>query len=180
MIPADAAPSLAFKYLLAFASLVAYAAIWQVTEALDPLEGFPDAGLWFHYVVGAVFGALVLGPYAARDRRAPRVLALAAASGVIYYLAVRFVSEGPIGYGVILSFVPAGSMAALLCGLAVVAIAPRPFAWRLVPLLLAAGAAGGAAFELKFAFDQALLVGHAAWQILVCLALHFALRPSPT
>jgi hypothetical protein len=169
-----------YKYALVFASLVAYAVIWQIAEALDPIEGFPDAGLWFHYVVGAVVGALVLGPYAAPDRRALRVLALAAASAIIYYLAVRFVAEGPIGYDVILSFVLAGSGAALLCGLALVAIAPRPFAWRLVPLLLAAGAAGGAAFELELAFDPVLLVGHAAWQMLVCLALHFALRPSPT
>lgn len=169
---------LRYKYALVLVSLIAYTAIWQVAESLDGLESFPDPGLWFHYVVGAVFGALVLGPYAAPDRRALRVLALAVASAVIYYLAVRFVAEGPIGYDVILSFVIAGSVAALLSGLAVVAIAPRPFDWRLVPLLLAAGAAGGAAFELKLAFDSLLLVGHAAWQILVCLALHFAWRRS--
>ena len=171
---------LLYKCARVVASLVAYAVIWQVAEALDSIEAFPDAGLWFHYVVGAVFGALVLGPYAAPDRRAMRILALAVASAFIYFLAVRFVAEGPIGYDAILSFVVAGGVAALLCGLAVAAIAPRPFGSPHLPKLHAAGAAGGAAVELKPAFDPALLAGHGAWQLLVCLALHVAMRPSPT
>jgi hypothetical protein len=143
------------------------------------VDGFPATGRWFHHVVGAVFGALVLGPYAAPDRRAARILGLGAAGAVIYHLAVRFVVDGPLGYDALTSFVLAGAGSAVLCGIAVVLIAPRAFSWPLVAVMLAAGAVGGAAFELKLASDPILLVGHATWQLLVCLALQWDLRDQP-
>lgn len=170
--------SLFTKLLLALASIAAYVLVANVAEAVDPLDVIPDAGLWFHYVVGAIFGALVLGPYAATDRRAVRVFALAAAAAVIYRLAILFVTEGPLDYGVLATFVITGTGAALLCSLSVCAIAPQPFRPLVFILALLAGAAGGAAFDLKFASDPFLLVSHAAWQLFVCLALHagFGLR----
>jgi Na+-transporting NADH:ubiquinone oxidoreductase subunit NqrB len=70
----------------------------------------------------------------------------------------------------------AGGGAAVAVGLAVVAIAQREGSWRLVALTLGAGILGGAAFELKLAFDTGLVTGHAVWQLLVCLALHFGLQ----
>ena len=73
------------------------------------------------------------------------------------------------------SFLLAGAGAAVLCGVAVVVLAPSGFEWRLWPLLLVAGAIGGATFDLNFAFDPVLLIAHAAWQLLVCLALHLGL-----
>src|SRR6185503_1702488 len=116
--------SLVFKYGLALTSVVAYAVIAQLADALEPIEAIPDAGLWFHYVVGAVFGALVLGPYVGTNHRAMRILSLSVASAVIYYLAVKFVVDGPIGYEAITSFVIAGAGAAVLCGVATVFLAP--------------------------------------------------------
>ncbi len=172
--------SLVFKFALALASVLAYAVIAEVAEALDAADRFPDAGLWFHDVVGGVFGALVLSTYIGTQQRIVRFAAMCGAGAAIYYVAVWFVTEGPIGDDVITSFILAGGTAALLSGLAVVLIAPRRFSWRLLPLTLLAGALGGAAFELKFAFDQSLLVGHAAWQLFVCLALYFGFRDAPT
>ncbi len=67
----------------------------------------------------------------------------------------------------------AGAGAALLCGLAVALIAPQAFNLRVAALLLVAGAAGGAVFDIRVSFDPNLLLGHAAWQLLTCLALHF-------
>ena len=160
------------KLLLALASIAAYVLVANIAEALDPLESIPDAGLWFHYVVGAIFGALVLGPYAAPDRRPLRIAGLAAASAAIYRVAILFVTEGPLDYGVLTTFVITGAGAALLCCLAVCVIAPQRFAPLAFVLALLAGGAGGATFELKFASDPFLLVSHAAWQFLVCLALH--------
>jgi hypothetical protein len=165
-------PSPLLKFLLALASIAAYAVIARLAEAADPLESVPDAGLWFHYVVGAIFGALVLGPYATQPRRALRVIGLAVASALIYRLAVLFVTEGPLDYAVVTTFAITGAGAALLCCLAVSLIAPRPP--RAVPLILAlvAGAIGGASFDLRIASDPFLLLSHGAWQLLVCLALH--------
>jgi hypothetical protein len=168
------------KLGLAVVSVVAYVVVAQVADMLEPIESFPDTGLWFHYVVGAVFGALVLAPYLGARQQIVRFILLCVASAAIYWLAVWFVTDGPIGYDAITSFVIAGAGAALLSGIAVVAIAPRTFDVRLVAFTLVAGAIGGAAFDLKFAFDQYLLAGHVAWQLLTCLALHFGFRATPT
>lgn len=164
------------KWLMTLASLAGYVALALLAEHLAATGHIQGGRPWFHYVAGAVFGALVLGPYAAAALRVPRILGLAAASAAIYWLAMRFVADGPIPYDSIVSLIVAGSGAALLCGLTVVFIAPRAFAWGIVPLLLAAGALGGAAFEIRIPNDELLLVGHAAWQLLVCLVLHSGFR----
>jgi hypothetical protein len=164
------------KYALALVSLIAFVAISLLGEHLDSGAGFSESGFWLRLATGAVFGAFVLGPYASAAHRVPRILAMAAASAAIYWLAVRFLADGPIPYDSIVSLVVAGSGAALLCGLAVVFIGPRAFDWALVPLLLAAGALGGAAFEVRIPNDELLLIGHATWQLLVCLALHYGFR----
>jgi hypothetical protein len=171
--------SLILRIGLALASIVAYGVLALIAEKLEAVDGIPETGLWFHYLVGAVFGALVLAPYIGPRQRVIRFLAMCIASAAIYYLAVRFVIDGPIGYDMITSFILAGSAAALLSGIAVVAIAPRAFSLKFVPLALAAGALGGAVFDLKFSFDPNLLIGHAVWQLLVCLALNFSFRDVP-
>jgi hypothetical protein len=172
--------SLIFRLALTLASVIAYVALARLAETVEPIEGMPGTGLWFHYVVGAAFGALVLGPYASTASRPLRVLALAVASAAIYRLAVWFVTDGPIGYDALVTFVLAGAGAALLSALAVAAIAPRAFGVKLLALVLAAGAIGGATFDINLPADSYLLVGHAVWQLLVCLALHLGLRPAPT
>ena len=164
------------RIALVLASIVTYAVLAMLAEKLESIKGIPETGLWFHYVVGAVFGALVLAPFIGPRQRAVRFLAMCVASAAIYYLAVRFVIDGPIGYDMITSFILAGSAAAVLSGIAVVAIAPRAFTLKLLPLALAAGALGGATFDLKFSFDPNLLIGHAVWQLLVCLVLNFSFR----
>ena len=171
---------LVFKLALALASVVAYSVTAQFAESVEAIESFPDTGGWFHYVVGAIFGALVLAPYLGAKQQVLRCILLCVASAAIYRLAVWFVTDGPIGYNAFTSFVLAGSGAALLTGLAIVAFAPRAFGARLVAATLVAGAIGGAAFDLKFVVDQYLLAGHAAWQLLVCLGLHFGFRTTPT
>lgn len=171
---------LLIKLALALVSVVAYSVIAELADRFEAIESVPDTGLWFHYVVGAVFGALVLAPYVGPRQRIMRFALLCAASAGIYWLAVWFVTDGPIGYDAVTSFVISGAGAALLSGLAVVAIAPQTIELRLVVFTLVAGAFGGAAFDLKFAFDQYLLAGHVAWQLLVCLALHFSFRTSST
>lgn len=170
--------SLIGKYTLALVSLVAYVGFSLFAEHLEATGAMPEPGFWLQLAAGAAFGAFVLGPYATASQRVPRILALAAASSAIYYGAIAFVANGPLSGELIVSLVLVGSSAALLSGLAVVVIAPQRLSGRLVALLLAAGAAGGAAFELKIPNDGLLLVGHAAWQLLVCLALHYGFRPA--
>lgn len=172
--------SLAFRLLLTLVSVVAYAVLVQVTPLFETVDRVPNMNTVFHLVVGAVFGAFVLAPYAHAPRRVLRGVVLAVAAAAIYYGAVRFVVNAPAGLDALATFAIAGAGAALLCGVSVAAIAPQSFSLRLAALLLVAGAAGGAAFDVKVSYDPNLLLGHAAWQLLTCLALLFGARSSST
>jgi hypothetical protein len=168
-MPAD---SLAFRLLLAVVSTLSYAVLVQFSPVIEAIDGVPHLNTAFHLVVGALFGAFVMAPYARMPRRLARGALLAVSAGGIYYAAIRFVVDGPAGLDALQSFVIAGSAAALLCGLLVSLVAPRAFGLRLAALLVVAGAAGGAAFALRISFDPDLLIGHAAWQLLTCVALY--------
>jgi hypothetical protein len=172
--------TLLFRLLLASASIVAYAGLVQLTPFLEALDDVPYVSTVFHLLVGAIFGALVMGPYAQVPLRVLRGVALAAASAATYYFTIRFVVSGPAGLSALATFMIAGACAALLCGAAVAVIAPQPFSLRLAVLLIVAGAVGGAVFHARISFDPNLLLGHAAWQILVCLALYFGQRNAST
>ena len=172
--------TLLFRLLLASASIVAYAGLVQLTPFLEALDDLPYVSTVFHMLVGAIFGALVLAPYAGGPRRVLRGVALAAASAAIYYFTIRFVVSGPAGLSALATLMIAGACAALLCGAAVAVIAPQSFSLRLAALLVVAGAGGGAVFDSRISFDPNLLLGHAAWQLLVCLALYLGQRNGPT
>lgn len=171
---------LAFRILLAIVSVVAYAVLVQLSPFVEAIDGVPYLNTGFHLAVGATFGAFVMVPYARAPRRLLRSLLLAGAAAAIYYAAIRFVVDGPAGLDALASFAIAGAGAALLCGIAVAAIAPQMFDLRLGALLLVAGAVGGAAFDVKVSYDPNLLLGHAAWQLLTCLALVFGSRSTST
>ncbi len=174
--------SLQAKLALAVASIAGYWLLYRLFEQLELSDSFPNAHLWiwFRSLVGIVFGALVLAPYVGSRQRIWRVLALCGTSVLIYFLAERFVADGPLGYETIAPFLVSGGGAALLVGLAVIVLAPQHFSWKLILLTLVAGALGGAAFQWNPEFfDHTILPGHAAWQLLVCLALHFGFRKAP-
>ena len=175
-MPSD---SLAFRLLLAIVSVLAYAVLVQFAPLIEAV-GIPHVNTSFHLVVGVIFGALVMAPYARAPRRGPRGLLLAFAAGGIYYAAIRFVVDGPARLDALASFVVAGSCAALLCGLVVALIAPRVFSRRAALLLFVSGAAGGASFVLRVTFDPDLVIGHAVWQLLTCLALYLGEPGGPT
>lgn len=165
--------------MLAMASVVAYAVLVQFTPLLETIDSVPSMNTLFHLLVGAIFGALVLAPFVQGPRRLARGIALAAVAAAIYYGAIRFVVESPAGLDPLAVLVIAGVGSALLCGVAVVLIAPGRFTQRLGIALAIAGGVGGAVFDLKLAFDPHLLIGHAAWQLSVFLALYFARDEAP-
>ena len=174
------AESLAFRLLLAIVSVLAYGVLVQFTPLIEAIEGVPHLNTAFHLLVGAIFGAFVMAPYARAPRRGLRGVLLALAAGGIYFAAIRFVVDGPASLDALASFVISGSAAALLCGLAVALIAPQAFTARTAVLLLVAGATGGLSFALKVTFDPDLVISHAVWQVLTCFALFLGQRGSPT
>jgi hypothetical protein len=155
-------------------SVAGYVASASLLEAWLPLEW---QSLAFYWLPGAIFGALVAGPYVA-GMRWPliRVLALCAVSPVIYRAAVDYATDGsPFGQLQDQPFATAGGMAAFLVFIAIVALAPARFHWRAVLLVPAAGVLGGLAF-VWLGDGDLQVAGHLAWQLAVCLALHFGLR----
>jgi hypothetical protein len=168
------------RLALALVSVGGYGLIVALAERFD-WSGTVFGFQWPLHVIGLLFGALVMAPYAGQSpQRAARVLALSIAGAAIYQLAVRFVVDGPLGYATITPYIIAGAGAAVLTGLAVVAFTPGRFQWRLMSLTLAAGAIGGAAFEWQLPIEWAPNDLHAylAWQLLVCMALHWGLLPA--
>jgi hypothetical protein len=169
------------KLALAFVSAGSYGLLAFLSERSEALDAFLSRANTGMHLIAVVFGALVMVPYIVPSGRwALRAAGMCVASAAIYYAAVRFVVDGPLGYDSMTSFALSGAGAALLTGVAVVVLGPRPFRPILIPLMLAAGAAGGIVFDHKFSIDQTMLLGHVAWQSLVCLALHFSLRETPT
>jgi len=173
--------NLATKFALALISAGSYGLLTFLSERSEALDTFLSTGNSGMHLVAVVFGALVLVPYVSASGRWPlRAAALCVASAAIYYAAVRFVVDGPFHYDTMASFAVSGAGAALMTGLAVVLLAPRPFRMKLVPMMLVAGAAGGIVFDHKFSIDESMLLGHFAWQALVCVALHFSFRATTT
>lgn len=148
----------------------------EQSETLDELLSSANTGL---HLVGIVFGALVMAPYAlSSNRRALRGVAMCVASAAIYYAAIRFIVDGPFGYDTIVPYLISGGGAAVLVSITVVLVAPRRPRWQAIPLAVTAGTLGGAVFDWSFGNGSEVnaIVGHLAWQVLVCLALHFGLR----
>lgn len=171
--------SLQAKLLLALISASAYLILDVLadrSEAFNELLSKGNAG--FH-LIGITFGALVVALYVtSANRRILRVVTMCFASAAIYYGAVRFVVDGPMSYNTLAPYLLSGGGAALLVGLTVVLLAPRRLPWTMIPASLVAGFLGGAAFDwsLGNGSEVALFAGHAVWQVLVCLALHFSFR----
>ncbi len=172
--------SLGAKLALAFVSASSYGVLTFLSERSEALDAILSGGNSGLHLIALVFGLLVMVPYVVPTGRwALRAAAMCVASAAIYYAAVRFVADSWLGLDTATSFVLSGSTAALLAGLAVVVLGPRQFTAKLIPLMLVAGAAGGVVFEHKFSIDETMLLGHLAWQSLVCLALHFSFRAAP-
>lgn len=158
---------------------------WLVAALGDRFQ-WPDTIFggfaWQSHLIAAIFGALVMAPCITASRfRWLRVAAMCVASAFIYFFAVKFVVDGPLSYNTITRFLISGGGAALLVGLAVVVLAPQRASTRLFLLCLVAGVIGGAAFDDAIWLDSGFedIGGHLVWQVMVCLALHFGLRPAP-
>ena len=174
--------SLPGKLVLALLSGASY---WLIDESGDrsgwDVKIFGNF-VWPSHLVAAIFGVLVMAPYAAASSiRWLRMLGMCIASAFIYFYAIKFVADGPLSYNTLAPFLISGAAAALLVGLSVVVLAPGRASWRLFVLCLVAGLAGGAAFDDSVwpGSDFAPFGGQLIWQVLVCLALHFGLRPAP-
>jgi hypothetical protein len=166
----------------------AYPAGWlgDRVEAVVPLP----LSSWTNVFVGMVFGLLVMGVQVPATRaRVPRVIVLVVCSIVIYTLAVwlAVINYGPLNLGGATSVLLSGALGAVLTTGAVVIIAPLPADPRIWIYAISAGLAGGAVFyytinaSIESAALQAIVIGsgYAAWQVLVCLALHFGTLRAP-
>jgi len=166
----------------------AYPAGW-LGDRIEEFLPLPFSS-WTNILIGTVFGLLVMGVQVqGASARAPRIIALVACSIVIYTLAVwlAVINYGPLNLGGEISVVTSGGLGAVLTAMAVVIVAPLSADLRIWLYSVAAGIVGGAVFHYTIDANiesqalQAVVIGsgYAAWQLLVCVALHFGARSAP-
>lgn len=178
------APRLA---LAALSGVLTYPAI-RLDTFLGP-ESYPPLFSWWLILHGLVFGLLVMVPFVTGSHhRAVRILALAAASVLIYDLAIRtpdlitIPTLGDTG-----NFIVAGVTGAALVATAVRFIAPLEVTPAYWGFSVVAGLIGGIVFSRTFevcAWDKCadawMILPYAAgwivWQSLVCAAMFLGVR----
>ena len=96
---------------------------------------------------------------------------------MIYAFAVELATKGygPLNLGITESIVISGVVGAILVGLIMKLVAPLQTAWKFWVLTTLAGLFGGFVFSLLGESSHYFItvIAYGAWQIPVCLALHF-------
>lgn len=188
--------------LLAAASSIVWYLSYLVAEPVTAVwDTWPDAvhelpGWLLVWSAGSVYGALVLFRYIGVDARA-RAWGLAIAGMLIYWLGVNLVWLGPIGNATV-DLPISGAVTAGLLGFLVMRFGTLRFSPLWFAALCVAGGLGGVligmfgylAFGSQMARFDGLRtwypiepsvwwwMGHAAWQVLTCIALYFTPRSS--
>ena len=142
-------------------------------------DGF--GGLLVYYgTSGLLFAAGVLFPYLNRDRAMNlSAFGLVAASAASYWCAVWLAVEMPIVVGSeLLSFTIASIAGALIVMAALVVMTSIRMTGSLIGAVLFVGVVGGPVTNATLPKDGLLiLLGHAGWHLLLCLAIYFGTRP---
>lgn len=142
---------------------------------LDGLGGL----LIFYGASGLLFAAGILFPYLNRDRAVNlSAFGLAAASAASYWCAVWLAVEIPIVDGnELLSFTVASVAGALIVMAALVVMTSIRMTGSLIAAVLFVGVVGGPMTNATLPKDGLLiLLGHAGWHLLLCLAIYFGTR----
>ena len=164
---------------------VASTAAWYLGHKLAELTGISvplpaDWGeflswllLWF---TGTVYSVLVLFRYLDPGNAPWRPVVIGFAGALSYWVGVQYVvvlrpTESAILDTTIAGLVTSGFLGYLLIRLGTLRFAPGRFA-----ALCMAGALGGATIGWAVPDDAGFVAGHAAWQVLTCVALFYSPR----
>ena len=164
--------SLSTRIGLCILSGTSVALVQIYDQFIEDLGGTPA----FYGVSGLLFAAGVLLPYLKRDNSViAHALALVIASTVSYYSAVWLALDGPFaddsGW---ISFTIASVAGAAIVLTAVASMTPDRASRAFVVFGLLAGFAGGPVTYFTLPSDGYLiLLGHASWHTLICLAIYF-------
>jgi hypothetical protein len=167
-------------------------ALWPVRMALALLSGLSVWPLMSVLtgreplnllLTGGVFGALVLVPFIESSRaRLARVLGLVAGAALIHWGAVMLAIflDLDLKLPKLAVYAIPGLVGALLAALLTAGVAPLPRAYPAVTAGSLAGLAGGVVFGITPESDFWVWGDYIAWQVLVCLGLHFGSALMPT
>ena len=163
-------------------------ALWYVlTQASEPIGGdlsaLPDGwaalpGWLLVWSTGSVYSALVLFRYLPSAATGTRAVVLVVAGALSYWIGVNFsIHVQPTGSYVADTAI-AGTFTAAGLGYLVIRLGTLRFSPVSFVALCAAGALGGALISVGAVNELTgdFVGGHAAWQILTCIALYFAPR----
>lgn len=162
-------------------------AVWYIlVESFDggwtPLPGaWAELPGWvLFWSTGSVYSALVLFRYVPATGTGTRAVVFAVAGAMSYWIGVNFTVHSPIDSDVASTAV-AGVITAAGLGCLVIWLGTLRFSPVFFAALCVAGGIGGAAIgveALSNLLDE-LVVGHAAWQILTCVALYYTPSKAP-
>ena len=161
---------------LAAASTAAWYLLWKLSDALPASELL---GLLLLWTTGTVYSALVLFRYLDPGNLSWRPVVIGLGGALCYWIGVQYATELRPSQNDIIDTAVAGVITAAFVGYLVIRFGTIRFAWGPFAALCAAGAIGGAMIgwavhnvfrdgELEF------IAGHAAWQMLTCIALFYS------
>ena len=170
---------------------VASTAAWYLLQKLSELvvDGSSDAIpadwdefpgwllLWF---TGTVYSVLVLFRYLDPGNLPWRPVLIGFAGALSYWIGVQYVLVLSPSESVILNAAAAGVITAAFVGYLVIRLGTLRLARGPFAALCMAGALGGATIGWAGLDNEpAFVAGHAAWQVLTCVALFYSPRSAP-
>lgn len=163
---------------LALGSSVLWFFLWQLAELLEAdASGLPESARGFAgwlclWLSGSVYAALVMFRYAVGSSSL-RLAVFLLAGAFSYWMGVQLTLNAFTFDPLWLRVGVVGALAAVFVGAVCTWPGSLTGSVRLFAALAGAGAVGGALIGLSDGDTDAWMIGgHAAWQMLTCLALH--------
>ena len=166
---------------LAVASTAAWYLLYKLMDRIGgsgnaiPADWSEFPGWLLFWFTGTIYGVLVLFRYLDSGNLSWRPVVIGLGGAFSYWIGVQYVIWADPFEMVILDAAVAGVITAAFVGYLVVRLGTVRFAWASFAVLCTAGAIGGATIGWAGPDNEpGFIAGHAAWQILTCIALFYS------
>ena len=163
-------------------------AVWYLLTVLSDLAGGTDVPVptrwdelpaWLlSWSSGAFYAVLVLFRYLDPHAAPWRPIVVGFAGALSYWIGVQYAAVLRPSESSVFDTATAGAVTAAFLGYVMIRLGILRFGYRQFAALCAAGGVGGAvigwAAPPGYHYEPAFAAGHAAWQILTCVALYYS------
>ena len=161
---------------------------WYLLTELSDLAGgtsslptrWDEVPAWLLiWLSGTFYAALVLLRYLDPHGAPWRPVAVLLAGALSYWIGVQYATVLRPADSMIFDTAAAGVITAAFVGYITIRLGTLRFAYPQFAALCVAGGVGGAVIGWSVLRDLELVAGHAAWQMLTCVALYYSPRSAP-